>query len=509
MKGKRIAVLLLWTVIWLLAGGRSFAEQTHSISFFYENVCASCNKEEEFFELFNRCISPEEKEQLSYEIRTYNLFLDSDRSVYEKLLADAGKEKSEVTLPLLVADGQWLCGYEAMEAELHGILVEGKRADAPIEETAASPETELAETTGIPEIIADNGETAILLFTTYSCEECAQIKEYLKTLQEQKEFSVTEVSIAQGDSVQIFKELLKEYGRAEEEGKVPAVFTGDTALLGGEEIRESLEELLEKEASRSIYLKERLEKLEPAETEAVQRADMLTLFGAGLLAGLNPCSISMLLMLFSILLASHASVLKNGLLYLLGKYLTYFGLGFGICFAASKVDGAFLERFGKVLNGVIVILFLAAAVLNFLDFLNVRKDDYGKVRMQLPKGLRRFNHQLLKKADGVEGAFLALLVLGLGIAVSLGEFFCTGQIYMASLLYLLRNEREQLFALMGSLLVYVTAMSIPAMVILGIIAKTKGAGAVSDFMLKHLGAIKLLNCGLFVAFAVYFLLSIF
>lgn len=73
--------------------------------------------------------------------------------------------------------------------------------------------------------------------------------------------------------------------------------------------------------------------------------------------------------------------------------------------------------------------------MNFLDFLSVRKSEYGKVRMQLPKKLRHLNHQMLKKASHMEGAFLGILILGLGIAVSLGEFFCTGQIYMASILY--------------------------------------------------------------------------
>lgn len=56
-------------------------------------------------------------------------------------------------------------------------------------------------------------------------------------------------------------------------------------------------------------------------------------------------------------------------------------------------------------------------------------------------------------------------------------------------------------------MVYVTAMSIPAVVILAVIARTKGTGRVSDFMLKHMGAIKLLNGLLFLFYAAYFLLK--
>ena len=80
-------------------------------------------------------------------------------------------------------------------------------------------------------------------------------------------------------------------------------------------------------------------------------------------------------MLFSILLTTRASVLKNGILYLVGKYVTYLGLGLGICFAASKIDQNLLGRFGAVVNGILIVLFLFVAVMNFLDFLSVRR--YG------------------------------------------------------------------------------------------------------------------------------------
>ena len=69
------------------------------------------------------------------------------------------------------------------------------------------------------------------------------------------------------------------------------------------------------------------------------------MFGAGLLAGFNPCSISMLLMLFSILLTGQSSVLKNGILYLAGKYVTYLGIGLIFCLAAASIDQQVLNHF--------------------------------------------------------------------------------------------------------------------------------------------------------------------
>lgn len=542
-----VLVMLAVFICPVHASGEADGVQEHTLRFFYNNVCASCHEDDNFYELFNRCVTSEEKKQISYEIRTYNLFLDADEAVYAELLEEAGKDRSDYALPVLVVDGQWISGYEEMEKQLHGILFgkENTGSSGSLEENHTGnpdfPDEETADVSDVPEDGTQSSETvaeekaetfddfekaaegqqAILLFSTYSCEECEEAKKFLAELGDRTEFAVAEYSIVEEDNVQIFKKLLAQYGYEQEEAKVPAVFAGARALFGVKEIREELPSILEKGEAEPDMIKVQSaetageqgpgnvavgesDHAAAADTYSGERPRFSALFGAGLLSGFNPCSISMLLMLFSILLTSHASVLKNGLVYLAGKYVVYLGLGLGICFAASEIDQKLLSRYSGAVNLVIILLFLAAAVLNFLDFLNVRKDEYGKVRMQLPKGLRRFNHRLIRHAQGTEGLFLTLLVLGLGMAVSVGEFFCTGQIYMASILYLLRSGGQALQNL-GALLVYVTAMSIPATVIVVLIHVTKGTGRVSEFMLNHMAAIKLLNAVLFVLYALYFI----
>lgn len=66
-------------------------KKAYNLQFFFENVCASCHEEDKFYELFNRCITPEEKATITYEIRTYNVFREADKQVYEELLAENGK----------------------------------------------------------------------------------------------------------------------------------------------------------------------------------------------------------------------------------------------------------------------------------------------------------------------------------------------------------------------------------------------------------------------------------
>ena len=154
---------------------------------------------------------------------------------------------------------------------------------------------------------------------------------------------------------------------------------------------------------------------------------------------------------------------------------------------------------------MITVLFIGASFMNLLDFWNVRREEYGKVRMQLPSALRRFNHKMIKNAGNASGKILPFLALGLGIAISLGEFFCTGQIYMASILYMLRADSGNIGHILISFLVYVTAMCVPAAIFIFIIYKTKNTNRISDFMLAHMDIIKLANAVLFLGFALYFI----
>lgn len=525
----RYLFLGLFCLLFVLYPGNVIRVQAAAdvYEFFYENPCASCKEEDKIYEIFERKLEQGERKALNYEIRTYNVFQKANMELYEERLKEAGKSREEAGLPLLIAKGSWLSGYDTIESRLKEVLLgeEDSLETSGEEETsgagmktsgpqASDPEISAASPLSawdafIREIKKENlseKENAAILFTTYSCTDCSRVKEYLKEQIQDPKCRVLEFNIAEENYVEVLREMMDLYGVEDDRQKVPIIFMGDKVLSGADEIVNNLETEIESGNAAYGLLSEKLEQMDSKAGEA-QHTNLLTLFGAGLLAGFNPCSISMLLMLFSILLTAQASVLKNGVLYLGGKYLTYFGIGIGIYFAASQIDQKTLDAAGQIVSIVIIILFLAAAFMNLLDFWNVRKEKYGKIRMQLPSGLRRMNHRLIKNAGNASGWLLSLLVLGLGVAISLGEFFCTGQIYMASILYMLRSETGNLPMVAASFLVYVTAMCIPAAVFIFIIYKTKNTNRISEFMFEHMDLIKLANALLFAGFALYFIFN--
>lgn len=60
-----------------------------------------------------------------------------------------------------------------------------------------------------------------------------------------------------------------------------------------------------------------------------------------------------------------------------------------------------------------------------------KHENYGKIKLQLPTALKKINHGWIKRISGLENAWLLLLVsFALGVFISVGEFLCTGQIFL-------------------------------------------------------------------------------
>lgn len=498
-----------------------YAAEPMELCFYYENVCATCQGDADFFKLLQQCVSGETREKLQIETFTYNVFLDSCKERYEEERSRLGIPQG-TNLPVLVAGNQWVSGYEEIEALLLRLEEEG---DAFLEENNIEKEDTQAK-----DVSQDKDERDVLLkqlseledrvgqadasvwivFTTNSCDDCSEVKEWLS--QNDEDIQVLEYNIIEDNCLDLLKVLFRTFDVEEKLQEVPAVFVGNECRTDSRTIIPFGEEKLMEAADAQRENQQLLQMIQSAKKAAEDQsglegnsknANLLTLAGAGLLAGLNPCSISMLLMLLSLIISEKRSVWKSGVLYLAGKYVTYFAIGLVIYTTASQISQHMLDRVGRVVDVVLAVLFGIAGVLYLTDAIRVFRQDYGKIRTQLPVGMRRMNHKMIKYFAGKSGMLWPVLILVLGAAISLGEFFCTGQIYMAAITYLLKDQASGVWL---AFLVYVTAMSVPALCMIILIQRTRNTEHVSDFMLRHLGAIKLFNAALFFGFLLYFLI---
>ncbi len=451
---------------------------------------------------------------MNYEILVYNVFQQSGKEVYEKYCQNDLIKSSESEFPILVVNGKSITGYEEIEQYLNNDFNIEKESLTiqydKIQEEDRSSSEQKAQTNKDISIIdhitrnsrekkIKDDDNYLLLFTTYSCEECEKVKGFLKGID--PSIIIDEYNIGAENAVEILQTLYAYYQVEDKRQHVPTIFIGNQVLTGEEEIITALSK--EDAFSNATYeiLIDSINQKTGA--EAIPKTSYFTLFGSGLLAGFNPCGISMLLMLLSILLTAQSGVLRNGMLYIIAKMITYFGIGIGAYFAASAVFSVELKSVTSIFTIIVAGVVFILAVLNFVDFFNVKQEKFGKIHLQLPVRLRTFNHHMIKKMGNVSEKFIPILAFGLGVVISFGEFFCTGQIYMASILYMLRMHSENMLQIIGMFLVYVGAMSLPTIAVLIVIHKTKTTNAVSEFMLHRMGLIKLFNAILFLTFFIY------
>ena len=103
-------------------------------------------------------------------------------------------------------------------------------------------------------------------------------------------------------------------------------------------------------------------------------------------------------------------------------------------YSAFEQISAVLEPVGRILQILIILLSIVFAVLNFIDFFMARKNEYGKIRFQLPPKLRAFQRNYLENTLNCGGKYLTGTVFIAGIVLSVGEFLCTGPVSYTHLL---------------------------------------------------------------------------
>lgn len=114
----------------------------------------------------------------------------------------------------------------------------------------------------------------------------------------------------------------------------------------------------------------------------------------------------------------------------------------------------------KLLYPVMALGTLALTGLSLRDYLRARSERAEEMTLRLPKRLLRASHGAVRNLLGGP-AFLGLAFVG-GAGVSLLELFCTGQIYLPTLMYVASTESLRARAL-PLLVLYVAMFTVPVL----------------------------------------------
>lgn len=237
----------------------------------------------------------------------------------------------------------------------------------------------------------------------------------------------------------------------------------------------------------------------------------LTVMGAGLIDGFNPCAFTVLVFFISFL--TFAGYKKRelavlGITFILAVFATYVLIGLGLFkFIRSLELFGFLSRIIYLsIAGLAIIL----GVYSLYDWYIYNKTkDPQRIKLRLPDFIKRRTQKIIQDSARDKNKTMIELVITVflsGFLVSLLESICTGQTYVPTIAYVVKEPSLRASAL-GFLALYNIMFILPLAVIL--IAALKGVSSetFSKIARGHLGTIKLLTAGLFFLLGVLLLLA--
>lgn len=514
---------------------------TVQMEYYQYNVCASCHPEDDFFAVVSDTISLI-KQEYPYEIAVYNTFRAEDKNRFEKRLQELGLKEADVSLPALIMISEdsealvCLSGLDEIKEKLEDTLKQAAKPGQFVSSEAALESDEKTEAASLTEnenqdqmqvsssdwkeqlreaVSKDKRtDSVILYFFTVSCTDCSEVKSLLKKMTYEqttkKPLVIHEFNIAEGDNVVLLQKLFSIYGVASDKQQVPIVFFSGGYLSGAKAVTQGLEQKWKDDELTGFNLENILSDDASWKEENKDQASFKTYIGlaaAGFINGVNPCGASMLLMLLAAIAMSGRSVIKTGCAYLAGKFTAYCAMGMGLYKLFMAIGQDIFLSISNVFTWIFAAVFFILAILYLIDFVNVKRKQYGKIRMQLPTALRKWNHERIEKASKINAKWMIPAAVVLGIVISAGEFFCTGQVYLAAILYMMKMQQEMKLQTNAAFIIYVTAMCIPSFLIVLVIEKTKNVIHMSNKTLEWLPAIKLVTAIVFFIFAVFMLMQ--
>jgi len=164
---------------------------------------------------------------------------------------------------------------------------------------------------------------------------------------------------------------------------------------------------------------------------------------AGLIDGINPCAISTLVFFMSLLAVARVrgwGLLAMGLSFCLASFVTYLAIGFGLLRVLYVFEGFPVVR--AVVDVLMIVVLLFLGFLSFRDAFRYRKSgDPDDVTLQLPDTLKGKIHDIIRAEVRRRRGLLLIGGFVVGALVTGIESICTGQVYVPTLVLVIKSGK--------------------------------------------------------------------
>ncbi len=359
----------------------------------------------------------------------------------------------------------------------------------------------------ITSVKAVNKKIPIVYFSTPGCEECEITRNYLDSLKEIypyieiKEFSLSSVKN---------RELLAHFDKAynvppDKRNTAPAVFIGKKYFVR-EEVTRKLENAIKNyDYSETSFLESVLNSAKPGTgknnlVEAFQKFGVLTVLGAGLIDGYNPCAFTVLIFFISFLLLrkkSRREILVVGSSFIVGFGVSYFLLGIGLFNVISKWK--YFDEISKWVYLATAIITFVFALFTISDYFKAKQGRAKDMTLQLSGVEKKTIHSLLRNPR-VQGTAIFSFIIS--FPVSIVSFSCTGQTYLPTIVYIYSIPSLKARATLY-LLLYNIMFVLPLIIIVYVVYRGASSQKITDWFKQNLATVKLWTGVVFFALCGY------
>jgi cytochrome c biogenesis protein CcdA len=395
--------------------------------------------------------------------------------------------------PQVLVGSIMLVGIDEIEGQLAGLIAKFKAQGG-----VSLPSLE--------DLTAESASNPIYLayFEKVGCQECARTAYDLRFVQAEYPQLVTETFSIE-DNAPLNEWLSQKYGVSEEERlTTPMIFVGEDVLIGTEATLNNLLAAVAKYApSGAERTWDDFDSAQAKETliDRFKSFGLLTVLGAGLIDGLNPCAFATLVFFISYMTFTGRrgrEVLLVGTFFALGVFATYLLVGVGLLRAVQSLN--FFAALGRWVYLITAVLCMVLAALTFRDFFKARRGQASEMTLRLPMGLRRRIHTVIRESAQVR-AFVALAFVT-GFVVSLLELACTGQVYLPTIMFVL-SVPEMAAQAFFFLVLYCLMFIAPLIVVFMLSYFGTTSEQLGQFVSRHTATVKLLTGLLFVGLALW------
>ena len=476
----------------------SFSKDVVRLYFFYSEESGGPKVEEDLIKPLSKKYPVEIQSFSVNQLNNYDLL-----AKFEKELKQGGNE-----LPVVVIGNKILGGEAKIRKELEELVKSySEKGGAPWPSLQVTTDEQWIPRAPTEEKKRSGKIIHAAFFYTAGCLDCeekrTEVKEWASKFPDLRIriFNLTKKENKKVD------EILSQIYHVPESKRLAAsrLYIGEDCLWADDLRYESFRKLVSKYQGKGApppwekVTQETLEKGEKSIVERFKRWSLSAVLIAGLIDGINPCAFATIIFLVSYLTLmgkKGREILLYGIIFTSGVFIAYFLAGMGLMTFLHELSG--FPMISKGIHLLIALFALSLGIISLYDYVLFRRGQMAKWKLQLPSGMKKKIHALIREQVRSKAGLLA--TFGLGFAIAGCEVICTAQVYLPTIGYIMTIPQLRIHALFN-LLLYNVVFITP---LVGVFASTF-FGVTSEKMAfaakEHTGTVKLLTGILFIALA--------